>query len=102
MWMGGNIPLGYDLDDHKLVINKAEAETVRLMFALYIQLKCVRKLKAEIEKRGLAPKSWVSESGRAVGGKPATAEILNVIASSPSDVQPVLDAIVRSFPVDSA
>src|SRR6185437_363573 len=30
MWMGGNLPLGYDALDRKLVINPAEAETVRL------------------------------------------------------------------------
>jgi len=26
MWMGGNIPLGYDLKDRKLVVNKQEAD----------------------------------------------------------------------------
>ena len=70
MWMGGNIPLGYDLDDHKLVINKTEAEIVRTIFRLYIEYACVRKLKAEVERRGLTTKSWVSGTGRAVGGKP--------------------------------
>ena len=29
MWMGGNPPLGYDVKDKKLIVNKAEAETVR-------------------------------------------------------------------------
>jgi DNA invertase Pin-like site-specific DNA recombinase len=28
MWMGGNVPLGYDADERALVINPAEAETV--------------------------------------------------------------------------
>jgi len=69
MWMGGNIPLGYDLDDHKLVINKDEAETVRLIFRLYVELNCVRKLKAEVERRGLATKRWISGPGRTVGGE---------------------------------
>src|SRR5882762_7357946 len=32
MWMGGNIPLGYDLKDRKLVINRKEAETIRTIF----------------------------------------------------------------------
>ena len=32
MWMGGNVPLGYDARDRKLVVNGAEAETVRLIF----------------------------------------------------------------------
>jgi hypothetical protein len=32
MWMGGNVPLGYDVKDRKLVVNGAEADTVRLIF----------------------------------------------------------------------
>jgi DNA invertase Pin-like site-specific DNA recombinase len=34
MWMGGNVPLGYDANERTLVINPAEAETVRRVFAL--------------------------------------------------------------------
>ena len=37
MWMGGVVPLGYDVIDRKLVINEAEAETVRTLFRLYQQ-----------------------------------------------------------------
>src|SRR6202022_2291562 len=29
MWMGGIVPLGYDASDRTLIINPAEAETVR-------------------------------------------------------------------------
>jgi DNA invertase Pin-like site-specific DNA recombinase len=35
MWMGGNVPLGYDANERTLVANPAEAETVRRIFALY-------------------------------------------------------------------
>jgi site-specific DNA recombinase len=35
MWMGGTPPLGFDLRDRRLVVNEAEAETVRLIFRLY-------------------------------------------------------------------
>src|SRR5438045_9604966 len=38
MWMGGNVPLGYDVSDRTLVIDPAEAETVRRIFALYRDL----------------------------------------------------------------
>jgi site-specific DNA recombinase len=37
MWMGGNVPLGYDVRDRKLVINEAEAVTVRLIFRRYAE-----------------------------------------------------------------
>ena len=32
MWMGGTVPLGYDVQDRKLVVNAAEAKTVRHIF----------------------------------------------------------------------
>ena len=32
MWMGGNPPLGYGVKNKKLVVNEAEAETVRYIF----------------------------------------------------------------------
>src|SRR3954466_8743 len=34
MWMGGNVPLGYDASERSLAVNPAEAETVRCIFAL--------------------------------------------------------------------
>jgi site-specific DNA recombinase len=37
MWMGGTPPLGYDLNDRRLVVNEAEAETVHLIFRLYLE-----------------------------------------------------------------
>jgi site-specific DNA recombinase len=32
IWMGGIVPLGYDVRDRRLVVNVREAETVRLIF----------------------------------------------------------------------
>ena len=37
MWMGGFVPLGYDVKDRKLVVNEAEAETVRMIFERFIE-----------------------------------------------------------------
>jgi len=42
MWMGGTTPLGYDVRERRLVINQAEAETVRLIYQLYVKLGSVR------------------------------------------------------------
>src|ERR1022692_3472564 len=44
MWMGGFVPLGYDLEGRKLVPNPNEAERVAKIFTLYVELGCVRKL----------------------------------------------------------
>ena len=51
MWMGGFVPLGYDVKARKLVVNKAEAATVRMIFERFIKIgsatELVRKLRAE-------------------------------------------------------
>lgn len=69
MFMGGGYPLGYDVQDHELVINETEAEQVRTIFALYLELRSVRRLQAELAKRGYKTKVRVSEAGRKSGGK---------------------------------
>ena len=44
MWMGGPVPLGYDVCDRKLVVNEAEADTVRHIMRRYLGLGSVRAL----------------------------------------------------------
>jgi DNA invertase Pin-like site-specific DNA recombinase len=68
MWMGGPVPLGYDLSNRQLVVNPAEAETVRMIFARYLVLKSVTDLQIELEKAGIRTKRRVTSSGREVGG----------------------------------
>jgi site-specific DNA recombinase len=70
MWMGGNVPLGYDANERTLVINPAEAETVRRVFALYRELGCVRRVKEEADRRGLRTKCSTTASGTERSGKP--------------------------------
>ena len=53
MWMGGVVPLGYDVIDRKLVINDTEAETVRTLFRLYLKRANVRLVKLDADRRGL-------------------------------------------------
>ena len=38
MWMGGFVPMGYDVRDRKLVVNEAEAQTVRMIFERFVAL----------------------------------------------------------------
>lgn len=68
MWMGGLAPLGYDAKDRTLVINKPEAETVRTIFRLYIELGSVRLVKDEADRLGLVSKRRQRANGRALGG----------------------------------
>ena len=69
MWMGGTVPLGYDLKNRKLVANAKEAAQVREIFGTYARVRCVRKLKAKLEARGIKTKSWKSAAGVTRGGK---------------------------------
>src|SRR5947209_3429508 len=70
MWMGGNVPLGYDADERTLVINPAEAEIVRRIFTLYRELGCVRRVKEEADHLGLRTKCTAAANGTERGGKP--------------------------------
>jgi site-specific DNA recombinase len=69
-WMGGMPPLGYRVQDRKLVVIPGEAETVRHIFRRYVALGSVRLLQQELEAQGVTSKSWTSSSGRRWGGKP--------------------------------
>jgi DNA invertase Pin-like site-specific DNA recombinase len=83
IWMGGNVPLGYDAEERTLVINPAEAETVRRIFALYRELGCVRRVKEEIDRLGLRTKSSTTANGTERGGKPFSRGHLYTLLSNP-------------------
>jgi site-specific DNA recombinase len=67
-WTGGTVPLGYNAKDKKLVINKAEAETVRTIFRLYLELKSFGKLVAELDRRKIVTKRRVTKVAKYNGG----------------------------------
>lgn len=52
MWMGGFVPMGYSPKDRTLVIDEAQAERVREIFQLYVELRSVYVLKDELDRRG--------------------------------------------------
>ncbi len=70
MWMGGTVPLGYELRDRQLVVNPDEAEQVRLIYRLYLELTCVHRLKHELDRREMVSKIRISQAGHRTGGVP--------------------------------
>jgi site-specific DNA recombinase len=60
MWMGGWAPLGYDIKERKLVINEADAATVRALFQRFIRCGSMTKLVVALRSEGMTTK----------GGKP--------------------------------
>jgi len=108
MWMGGVPPLGYRVQDRKLVIVDSEAELVRSIFRRYAELGSVRLLKAELQAQGRNSKSWTSASGRVIGGKPFSrgalylvlrnrsyrGEIVHNGQSHPGEHAPIVDQLL--------
>lgn len=68
MWMGGNVPLGYDVKDRKLIVNEVEAETVRMIFRRYAELGSVRALGHELDRLGVVSKRREGAGGVLAGG----------------------------------
>jgi DNA invertase Pin-like site-specific DNA recombinase len=68
MWMGGTVPLGYDVRDRKLMVNEDEADRVRLIFRRYLSVGCVSKLRADLDRQGVRSKERILTSGRVLGG----------------------------------
>ena len=65
IWMGGVVPLSYELKDRKLVINAAEADTVRLIYSRYVELGSVRLLADELKATGIRGNASLSPVGEA-------------------------------------
>ncbi len=70
IWMGGPVPLGYDLGDRELLVSPMEAAQVREIYELYLEKGSVRILKAELDRRGMRSKIRHQKNGRVTGGGP--------------------------------
>ncbi|MCB1471437.1 MAG: recombinase family protein [Rhodobiaceae bacterium] len=79
MWMGGLPPLGYDGIDRQLVVNAAEAATVRLIFERYLALGSIPELKRALDRDGIVSKRRVFADGRTAGGVPISRGALHQI-----------------------
>jgi DNA invertase Pin-like site-specific DNA recombinase len=72
MWMGGMPPLGYDVNDRKLVVNRDEALTVVDIYRRYLALKSVRALRDELAGAGIRSKRRVRPDGGTYGDEKIT------------------------------
>jgi site-specific DNA recombinase len=66
------VPLGYDAKGKKLVINKAEAETVRYIFKRYLELQSFGKLVEDLDAKGIVTKRRNTKVKKFNGGIPFT------------------------------
>ena len=70
MWMGGVVPLGYRVVERKLLVDEAEAATVRRIFARYADLGSTAALAAELHEQGVTSKQRSLSDGTSYGGRP--------------------------------
>ena len=84
MWMGGTTPIGYRTHERTLVIDDAEAERIRTIYALYRELGCVRRLKTELDQRGwVTPRRLAEDGTYRSGGHPFSRGHLYRILGNP-------------------
>src|SRR3981189_1866258 len=70
LWVGGNLPLGYEMKDGKIAIIEEEAELVRLIFQRYLELGSVNELLRDLRKRNIGTKTRLLSTGATRGGIP--------------------------------
>lgn len=68
MWMGGNVPIGYDVRARKLIVNQQQAKKVRMIFERYLSIGSAAALAQQLEKEGIGSPRRTSRMGRESGG----------------------------------
>jgi site-specific DNA recombinase len=84
MWTGGSPILGYDLVEKKLVVNAEEAKQVREIFRLYLNLGSLLPVVHELKHRAWRNKTWTTEAGRVVPGRPFDKTALRRLLTNPA------------------
>jgi site-specific DNA recombinase len=83
MWMGGLVPLGYEVHQRQLVVVESEATTVRHIFQRYCEVGSVRLLKGELDRDGLNSKLRVARNGSRSGSQPFSRGALYILLRNP-------------------
>ena len=68
MWMGGTPPLGYLPKERSLEVDPGSADTVRHIFARYLELRSVHVLARELREAGIRSRRWTAANGSVRGG----------------------------------
>lgn len=83
MWMGGTPPLGYRPDGRTLAIVEEQAEIVREIFALYLQLGNVRLVAGQLLRQGGQSPIRTRANGATFGDRPFTRGQIYAILKNP-------------------
>jgi site-specific DNA recombinase len=70
IWVGGNLPLGYEMKDGKIAVVEEEAEQVRFIYRRYLELGSVNELVRDLGERDIRTKFKKLSTGTTRGGIP--------------------------------
>jgi site-specific DNA recombinase len=68
IWVGGPLPLGYQMKDDKIAVVEDEAERVRLIFRRYLELGGVNALVRDLKAKNIRTKTRLRATGVTHGG----------------------------------
>jgi DNA invertase Pin-like site-specific DNA recombinase len=83
IWMGGCPSIGYDVCDRRLIVNQAEAATVRQIYQRYLKTGSVPKLKKALDRDSVVSKIRLSRKGNRSGGQSFSRGALYELLSNP-------------------
>src|SRR5260221_190734 len=70
LWVGGPLPLGYEMKDGKIAVVEIEAERVRLIYRRYLELSGVNALVRDLRDNDIRTKIRLRATGATHGGIP--------------------------------
>ena len=83
MWMGGHVPLGYRVENRKILIDQNEAKTVRFLFDRYLDVGSIRQLAEQARELPLAHRRGTMRNGENYTTKPFARGNLHHLLSNP-------------------
>jgi DNA invertase Pin-like site-specific DNA recombinase len=96
IWMGGYVPLGYDVRDRKLVVNEQDAGSVRRIFDRFVEVGSATVLARELRREGFRSKQGtLVDKGylyRLLNNRVYRGEALHKGKSYPGEHDAIIDA----------
>jgi DNA invertase Pin-like site-specific DNA recombinase len=96
IWMGGYVPLGYDVRDRKLVVNEQDAGSVRRIFDRFVEVGSATVLARELRREGVRNKQGtLIDKGylyRLLNNRVYRGEALHKGKAYPGEHEPIIDA----------
>jgi len=97
-WMGGWAPLGYEVQDRKLVVHPEDAERVRSIFRRFVQLKSATLLARELVAAGATNRyGHLLDKGvlyRLLNNRVYLGEAVHKGMSYPGEHEPIIDQML--------